>query len=284
MAKDGVALLRLFRWLEQGLSNGETIDEADIAVQLTQFRSEQDHYRGDSFPAIVGYQGNGAIVHYRAEKGSCATLQPKGILLLDSGGQYLDGTTDITRTVALGETTKDEREHFTLVLKGMIALSQARFPQRTGGAQLDTMARQYLWQQGLDYGHGTGHGVGFFLNVHEGPQGFATSAVTSRGKTAFLPGMVTSNEPGFYREGHYGIRTENLLLCVEDQTTDYGQFLRFETLTLFPIDQRLIVRKMMTATEITWLNAYHLQVKDAMLPLLTDADEIAWLEQACANF
>jgi Xaa-Pro aminopeptidase len=163
----------------------------------------------------------------------------------------------------------------------MIALSKARFPQGTGGAQLDTLARQYLWQDGLNYGHGTGHGVGFFLNVHEGPQGFATSAVTSRGSTVFRAGMLTSNEPGFYRVDHYGIRIENLILCVSDQSTDYGDFLRFETLTLFPIDRQLIQLDLLSEEETDWLNTYHQQVLDGILPLLTDEQEREWLRFQC---
>ncbi|PSR13409.1 MAG: hypothetical protein DA408_17490 [Bacteroidetes bacterium] len=282
MRKDGVALLRLFRWLEANLARQQPVTEVTVAQQLAQYRSQQPDYFGESFPAIVGYQANGAIVHYHAEPETCATLQPTGMLLLDSGGQYLDGTTDITRTVALGPTSADQREHFTLVLKGMIALTEARFPTGTGGAQLDTLARQFLWQKGLNYGHGTGHGVGFFLNVHEGPQGFATSAVTSRGSTAFVPGMVTSNEPGFYRTGHYGIRTENLMLCVTDQATNYGNFLRFETLTLFPIDRRLMQLELLTQSEVDWLNAYHQLVLDNLLPLLQDTAERAWLQEQCA--
>ncbi len=280
MCKDGVALLRLFRWLEKSLKT-TTVTEVEISERLTDFRSQGDFYKGESFPAIVGYNGNGAIVHYHAEPDSCATLGASGILLLDSGGQYLDGTTDITRTVALGNTTMEQRRHFTLVLKGMIALSKARFPKGTGGAQLDTLARQFLWQEGLDYGHGTGHGVGFFLNVHEGPQGFATSAVTSRGRTALQPGMVTSNEPGFYRTGHYGIRIENLVLCVEDRSTDYGNFLKFETLTLFPIDRRLLQLDMLLEEERQWLNNYHQQVLAGILPLLKEDEERTWLRQQC---
>jgi Xaa-Pro aminopeptidase len=280
MRKDGVALLRLFRWLEKELKT-RTVSEAEVGKRLAEFRAEQPLYQGESFPAIVGYKSNGAIVHYRAHEDSCAHLKNEGILLLDSGGQYLDGTTDITRTVALGSTTMEQRQHFTLVLKGMIALSRARFPQGTGGAQLDTLARQFLWQKGLDYGHGTGHGVGFFLNVHEGPQGFATSAVTSRGRTALQAGMVTSNEPGFYRTGHYGIRIENLILCNEDGSTDYGDFLNFETLTLFPIDRSLMQLDMLTEQEKKWLNEYHQQVLDGLLPLLQDDAERTWLRQHC---
>ena len=280
MRKDGVALLRLFRWLEQELQN-RGVTEVEVAERLAQFRAQQPGYQGESFGAIVGYKGNGAIVHYRAMPDTCATLRQEGILLLDSGGQYLDGTTDITRTVALGPVTDDQRRHFTLVLKGMIALARAKFPRGTGGAQLDTLARQYLWQDGLNYGHGTGHGVGFFLNVHEGPQGFATSAVTSRGRTAFEPGMVTSNEPGFYRTDHYGIRIENLILCVANETTDYGEFLSFEDLTLFPIDQRLIDKKLLNQEEKDWLNDYHQQVWEQLSPLLDNDDEVNWLRKQC---
>lgn len=280
MCKDGVALLRLFRWLEDTLKT-TTVTEVEISERLASFRGQQNLYKGESFPAIVGYNGNGAIIHYHAEPESCATLDASGILLLDSGGQYLDGTTDITRTVSLGDTTMEQRQHFTLVLKGMIALSKARFPKGTGGAQLDTLARQFLWQEALNFGHGTGHGVGFFLNVHEGPQGFATSAVTSRGRTALQPGMVTSNEPGFYRTDHYGIRIENLILCVEDRSTDYGDFLRFETLTLFPIDRRLLQLDMLSDDERQWLNDYHEQVLAGILPLLKEDEERVWLRQHC---
>ncbi len=280
MRKDGVALLRLFRWLEQELQS-RGVTEVEVAERLAQFRAQQPGYQGESFGAIVGYKGNGAIVHYRAMPDTCATLRQEGILLLDSGGQFLDGTTDITRTVALGPVTDDQRRHFTLVLKGMIALARAKFPRGTGGAQLDTLARQSLWQDGLNYGHGTGHGVGFFLNVHEGPQGFATSAVTSRGRTAFEPGMVTSNEPGFYRTDHYGIRIENLILCVANETTDYGEFLSFEDLTLFPIDQRLIDKKLLNQEEKDWLNDYHQQVWEQLSPLLDNDDEVNWLRKQC---
>lgn len=280
MRKDAVALLRLFRWLEKELQE-RGVPETEVAEQLAEFRSQQEGYYGESFGAIVGYRGNGAIVHYRAEKDTCATIQAEGILLLDSGGQYLDGTTDITRTVALGTPSAEERRHYTLVLKGMIALSTAKFPKGTGGAQLDTLARQFLWQDGLNYGHGTGHGVGFFLNVHEGPQGFATSAVTSRGRTAFEPGMVTSNEPGFYRTDHYGIRIENLILCVAGEQTPYGDFLQFEELTLFPIDQSLIDNSLMTELEKNWLNEYHQKVWNEVSPLLDSEAELSWLREKC---
>lgn len=280
MVKDGVALTRLFRWLEQQLQQGDNPTEAELADQLADFRSQQEHYVGESFPAIVGYQANGAIIHYRPRHGSSATIKPEGILLLDSGGQYLDGTTDITRTVALGETTAEQRRNFTLVLKGYIALDRTQFPTGTAGGQLDAFARQFLWQHGLNYGHGTGHGVGFFLNVHEPPQGFATSVVTSRGSTAIEPGMLTSNEPGFYKNGHYGIRIENLILCIEKEKTEYGDFLGFEALTLFPIDTRLIETDLLSPEEIEWLNAYHQRVEATLSPQLNE-EERKWMQERC---
>ncbi|PHN02314.1 aminopeptidase P family protein [Flavilitoribacter nigricans] len=282
MVKDGVALTRLFRWLESQLQSSNTPSEAELAEKLAECRSQQDDYVGESFPAIVGYQANGAIIHYRPWPGSCADIRPEGILLLDSGGQYLDGTTDITRTVALGEPTAEQKKHFTLVLKGYIALDRMQFPTGTAGGQLDAFARQYLWQHGLNYGHGTGHGVGFFLNVHEPPQGFATSVVTSRGSTNIEPGMLTSNEPGFYKNGHYGIRIENLILCVEREKTEYGDFLGFEALTLFPIDTQLIRKDLLSAEEVDWLNAYHRQVEAALVPHLDEAEQ-QWMREKCAG-
>lgn len=281
MIKDGVALTRLFRWLEDQHQLGQTPTEAELSDQLAQFRSQQEHYIGESFPAIVGYQANGAIIHYRPRHDSSAKILPEGMLLLDSGGQYLDGTTDITRTVALGATTAEQKRNFTLVLKGYIALDRQQFPKGTAGGQLDAFARQFLWQHGLNYGHGTGHGVGFFLNVHEPPQGFATSVVTSRGSTAIEAGMLTSNEPGFYKNGAYGIRTENLILCVEKEKTEFGEFLAFEALTLFPIDTQLIQKDLLSPEEIDWLNAYHRKVEAALVPYL-DAAEQAWMKGKCA--
>ncbi|GJM34366.1 MAG: Xaa-Pro aminopeptidase [Saprospiraceae bacterium] len=281
MVKDGVALTRLFRWLEGELRE-RAVSEVEVADKLAGFRSQQANYYGESFAAIVGYNANGAIVHYRPEPGKCAMIESKGILLLDSGGQYMDGTTDITRTIALGEPTATQKRHFTLVLKGNIALSMMKFPEGTSGAQLDGFARQYLWQEGLNFGHGTGHGVGYFLNVHEPPQGFATSAVTSRGATPFEPGMFTSNEPGYYEDGKYGIRIENLELCIKVEATDYGQFLAFETLTLFPIDRNLMDMALLTETEKQWLNDYHAKVFEQLSPKL-EKEEVAWLAQKCAG-
>ncbi|MEL6863912.1 MAG: aminopeptidase P family protein [Bacteroidota bacterium] len=278
MRKDGVALTRLYRWLDAELAN-RSIPEVEVAAQLAAFRKAQGDYHGESFSAIVGYKGNGAIVHYRPMPGKCADIQKEGILLLDSGGQYTNGTTDITRTTALGTPSEEQKRNFTLVLKGHIALATIQFPAGTRGIQLDTLARQFLWQQGLNYGHGTGHGVGFFLNVHEPPQGFATS-ISQRGVTIFEPGMFTSNEPGYYKTGEYGIRIENLVLTVNGTDNGHGHFLRFETLTLFPIDLNLVERSLLTAGEIEWLNAYHERVYRELAPLLSE-EEAAWMKEQC---
>ena len=277
MIKDGVALAEAFYQLDLMIANGE-ITEAQFAQMLAVARSKQLHYEGESFDAIIGYNGNGAIIHYRPDENSSSTLKPDGILLADSGGQYLDGTTDITRTIALSNPSQTVKKHFTLVLKGLIALSKAVFPRGTKGGQLDLLARQFLWQEGLNYGHGTGHGVGFFLNVHEPPQGFAVLG-TERGNTAIEPGMLTSNEPGFYLEGHYGIRIENLIMCnVHDENKDY---LCFETVTLFPIDKNLIDYTMLTKLEVEWLNEYHETVFDR-LHIHLDNEVCQWLKEKCS--
>lgn len=279
MLKDGVALLRLFRWLESEIQ-GKKITEFQVAEKLADLRKAQGEYVSESFPAIVGYNANAAIIHYRPQPSKCATIRPEGILLLDSGGQYLHGTTDITRTVALGPASDEQRRQFTLVLKGMIALSRLKFPERTTGVQMDAFARQYLWQFGLDYGHGTGHGVGCFLLVHEPPQGFAPTTGTSRGVSVFRPGMITSNEPGFYKSGEYGIRIENLILCVESEETAYGRFLGFKTLSLFPIDKNLMDISLFSPEEIRWLNEYHAEVFSRLSPELAP-EETDWLNTKC---
>lgn len=278
MLKDGVALTRLYRWLEQTLTE-RAVPETEVATQLIEFRKAQGEYYGESFSAIVGYKGNGAIVHYRAKEETCAAIQSEGILLLDSGGQYHCGTTDITRTTALGPTTPEQKKNYTLVLKGHIAVATIRFPYGTRGNQFDLLARKALWEHGLNYGHGTGHGVGFFLNVHEGPQSIS-GAGTGKAANVFEPGMFTSNEPGFYKTNEYGIRIENLVLCVEDQQNEYGRFLRFETMTLFPIDTTLIDFSLLTKEEVDWLNAYHQKVQEHLLPLLT-SEEQAWMIEKC---
>ena len=276
MIKDGIALTKAFMWLESELKKRE-ISEVEIAEQIIECRKTHDDYVGESFGAIIGYGSNGAIIHYHPEKSSCAMVKQEGILLVDCGGQYKCGTTDITRTIALGKPTKEQKMHFTMVLKGNIALSVAKFPSGTRGVQLDILARQFLWQQGLNYGHGTGHGVGFFLNVHEPPQGFV-SGLAERGTTIMEKGMLSSNEPGFYVEGSHGIRIENLVLTVADEKTDYGDFLSFETVTLFPIDLKLLNIKHMSDAEIEWLNKYHSRVYDSISPFLTKK-EAKWLKE-----
>ena len=281
MRKDGVALLRFFRWLEKELAAGnETLTEYQVGRQLDEFRKAQSNYYGESFSAIVGYKGNGAIVHYRAEEGKSATLKADGILLVDSGGQYLEGTTDITRTIALSTPSKEQQLHYTLVLKGHIALSTAIFPKGTTGVQLDTLARMHLWKHGLNYGHGTGHGVGFFLNVHEPPQGFAPSPKAGRGLTPFEPGMLTSNEPGYYKTDAHGIRIENLEICVKKKGDDGDAYYGFEPVTLFPISTDLIDKSILTEAEKTWLNDYHKKVYEALAPLL-ETEEQEWLAHQC---
>jgi len=280
MRNDGVALTKLFVWLEEQLWNGIAVNEYQIAEKLKQYRALHKEYRGESFPAIVGYNANGAIIHYRPQPDTAAPVRPEGILLLDDGGQYLNGTTDITRTIALGRPSSNQKKRFTLVLKGHIALASAHFPQGTIGIQLDALARYPLWKHGLNYSHGTGHGVGFFLGVHEGPQGFASSAVTSRGTTPIAPGMLTSNEPGLYLPGKYGIRIENLLLCQAIPTEQEGEFYAFETVSLFPIDVQLIETNALSREEKTWLNDYHCRVFEELSPLL-DKREQQWLAEKC---
>lgn len=277
MLSDGVALARFFIWLEQNVAKGH-LTECDIMTMLKGFRAEDPHFMGESFGTIAGYGPNGAIVHYAASDETCATLQPDNLLLLDSGGQYLNGTTDITRTVCLGQPTEQQKHDFTLVLKGHIALARARFPKGTRGSQLDILAHQFLWQEGLHYGHGTGHGVGHFLCVHEGPQNIRMD----ENPTVLEPGMVISDEPGIYRTGEYGIRTENLVTVVEDETNDFASFLKFETLTLCPYDHNLIDTDMLNQAEKDWINAYHKRVYDSIAPLL-NKDEQNWLKLKCAE-
>ncbi len=275
MVKDGAALANTFYWMEETLKE-KGIPEAELAEKLAYYRSQQPYYKGESFSAIVGYKGNGAIIHYRPMPDTCATIEKDGMLLVDSGGQYMDGTTDITRTFSLSVPTAEQKKHFTLVLRGMIALTLMKFPEGTPAGQLDTIARQFLWNETLNYGHGTGHGVGFFLNVHEPPQGFATIN-SERGKTAIVPGMLTSNEPGYYLEGEYGIRIENLVLAKEDETEG---FIAFDTTTLYPIDLRLIDETMLNRREKAWLNRYHQEVYDKVSPLLKNEVK-EWFKLKC---
>ncbi len=270
MERDGVALVQFMIWLEEHLGK-ETITEYTASTKLKSFRAEQEDFVSPSFATIAGYEENGAIVHYRPTEETALELHAHGLFLLDSGGQYLQGTTDITRTISLynGPATDQEIRDFTLVLKGHIQLAMQQFPAGTKGYQLDVLARQALWNAGINYGHGTGHGVGYFLNVHEGPQSIGTGA-TANPKSAMQPGMLTSNEPGVYREGQYGIRIENLMITVEKEATEFGQFLGFETVSLCPIDQSLIDVTLLTLTEITWLNDYHKTVYDRLSPRLKD--------------
>ncbi|NJN33166.1 MAG: aminopeptidase P family protein [Saprospiraceae bacterium] len=287
MVKDGVALVKAFRWLEKNLRE-RPVSEYEFASMIAQYRSDQPHYYGESFPAIVGYNANGAIIHYQPTFEDSALIHTEGVLLVDSGGQYADGTTDITRTIALSEPSAEVKKHYTLVLKGHIALARAQFPKGTRGIQLDTLARQFLWQEGLNYGHGTGHGVGYFMNVHEPPQGF-TAGLNARGKTEQEIGMLSSNEPGFYMEGAYGIRIENLILTIEapnltqkGANTEGGHFLAFETVSLFPIDTQLIDKQLLTPAETDWFNRYHDCVFDKLSPQL-DAAEKEWLKEKCTS-
>ncbi len=278
MQKDAVALTRFFMWLEENVAKGN-LSEVSISLKLKQFRSEQENFVGESFGTIAGYAAHGAIVHYNASPASDAVLKEDSILLLDSGGHFLDGTTDITRTIALGTPTKQQKTDNTLVLKGHIALGTALFPEGTRGSQLDILARKAMWNVGVNYGHGTGHGVGHFLCVHEGPQNIRMD----ENPTVLQPGMLISNEPGMYRTNEYGIRIENLVHVVPALKTEFGQFLQFETLTLFPIDQKLIDWDMMTDYEIEWLNSYHRKVYDSISAQLNDA-ECEWLKLKCIAY
>ncbi|WP_420458224.1 aminopeptidase P family protein [Neolewinella sp.] len=277
MRHDAVALLRLRCWLDGAIRDG--ITEYQVGEKLAELRAEYPNYVSESFNPIVGYGGNGAIVHYHATPEKAARIRPEGILLLDSGGQYQNGTTDITRTFALGPVTDEQRRHFTLVLQGHIDLAMARFPTGTSGVQLDVLARGPLWQQGLNYGHGTGHGVGFFLNVHEGPAGISPNPKSPTAQHPLEPGMVLSNEPGYYREGEYGIRTENLVAV---RASEQEGWLHFETLTLFPIDRALIVKERLAGPQVQWMDVYHQSVLDRVGPLVA-GEELAWLREACGK-
>jgi Xaa-Pro aminopeptidase len=280
MRRDGTALVRAFRRLEERLAAGMTQTELDVDALLREERSAQPGLVGESFATIAGYQANGALPHYRATPEAHSTLQRKGLLLVDSGGQYLGGTTDITRVLALGETTAEQRRDATLVMKGLIALSRARFPKGASGPQLDALARAPLWASGLDYGHGTGHGVGYFLNVHEGPHAIRPP-VANGALVPLEPGMITSIEPGLYKPARHGIRHENLAVVVAADQTEFGEFYAFETLTLCPFDRRALEPGLLNPEERAWLDDYHATVRAALAPLLEDAD-LAWLERHCA--
>ncbi len=279
MVRDGVALVKAFMEIERRMADGEATTELDVAALLHEYRSQGDLYFDESFGTIAGYADHGAIVHYEADAASNAQLQPRGLMLVDSGAQYLDGTTDITRTIALGEPTAEEKRDFTLVMKGHIALANTVFPAGTRGAQLDAIARQFLWKNGLSYLHGTGHGVGHFLSVHEGPHSIRLNNV----EAPLLPGSITSNEPGLYREGVHGIRCENLVLCRELMETEFGTFLGFETLTLFPFDRSLFDTSIMTEEEVAWVDNYHALVRERLWPALENAAQRAWLDVHTAS-
>lgn len=263
MKKDGVALVEFHAWLKANIGKTE-VTEFIVGQKLAEYRLKQKNFKGESFPPIVGYKQHGAMVHLIVGEEDALPLEADGILLFDSGGQYLEGTTDITRTVALGKITDQQKIDYTLVLKGMIGLTEAKFPYGTKGCHLDILARKPLWENGMNYGHGTGHGVGHFLNVHEGPMAIRQEF----NENMIEPGMVMSNEPAFYREGKYGIRTENMMVCIKKEKTEYGQFLGFETLTLCPIDTTLIDLKLLTSGEKNWLNTYHKKVNAVLKPLL----------------
>ncbi|AIL32401.1 aminopeptidase P family protein [Basilea psittacipulmonis] len=275
MEKDGAALCRFFAELEASLNQGKKIREYDIHDMITSERAKEQGFVSPSFDTIAGFNENGALPHYRAHADTCLTIQGNGLLLIDSGGQYIDGTTDITRVIPIGQISPAQKADFTYVLKAMIAMSQAVFPEGIESPLLDSIARMPLWQQGLDYGHGTGHGVGYFLNVHEGPQVLSYTA-HRRGHTEMFEGMVTSNEPGLYREGAWGIRIENLLANRFYQETPFGRYLHFETLTLCPIDTRCIDKTLLSEQELRWLNAYHQEVKERLSPRLEGKSK-AWL-------
>lgn len=277
MLYDGAAIVRMMMWLEQNVANG--ITEMDVDRRLQQERAAYASNRGDSFHMIAGYKDHGAIVHYEATDESAYTLSPEGLLLIDTGGQYLEGTTDITRTISLGNPTVAEKHDYTLILKGHLALARAVFPKGTMGVQLDVLARGPLWNEGMTYLHGTGHGVGHFLGCHEGPQSIRMEA----NPTPLELGMVTSNEPGIYKTGEYGIRTENLLLCVPAcSNEEWGEFYKFESLTLFPYDTTLMDMEMLSCEEVKQINDYHAMVCERLRPLL-NADEAQWLEQKCKS-
>ncbi len=280
--RDGAAISRFLRWIDDEAPKGE-VDELLASDKLESLRRESPELRDLSFDSISGAGPNGAIVHYKSSEKTNRKLEKGSLYLIDSGGQYVDGTTDITRTVPIGEPTEEMRDRFTRVLKGHIAIATAVFPKGTRGSQLDSFARRPLWEAGLDYAHGTGHGVGSFLSVHEGPQRISpVGSSQSGGDEPLLPGMILSNEPGYYKTGEYGIRIENLVLVVEREIDGAEkEMLGFETLTFAPIDRRLVDAGMLEPEELIWLNCYHAHVLAKIGPTLSGPD-LAWLQQACA--
>ena len=276
MLKDGIAMIKFLRWLKPAVeAGGQT--EISVDKMLTSLRAEQPLFRGISFDTIAGYQAHGAIVHYEATPETDVALKPEGFLLLDSGAQYLDGTTDITRTIALGPLTEEQKRVYTLVLKGHIQVELCKFPSGASGTQLDILAREAMWREGLNYLHGTGHGVGSYLNVHEGPH-----QLRMEWKPApLVEGMTVTDEPGIYLAGKFGVRIENTLLITPYKETEFGKFLQFESLTLCPIDKSPIIKEMLLDEEVEWLNGYHQRVLDMLSPYLSE-DEAEWLREACA--
>ena len=270
--KDGVAMVKLIRWVEENAGSG--ITEWDVSLKAEAFRREQENNFGVSFTTIPGYQENAAMMHYSPTAEKSATLQKEGFLLIDSGGQYIDGLTDTTRTLMLGPVTDDMKKYYTLVLQGMIRLSMAKFPKGTRGANLDILSRQPLWQEGADYRCGTGHGVGYFLNVHEGPQSFSQALLD----VPIELGMMTTIEPGYYPAGEYGIRIENIVLTQLDETTEYGDYYKFEFMTLCPIDTKPVLAELLSPSELTYLNNYHATVFEKLSPRL-NTEEQAWLKE-----
>jgi Xaa-Pro aminopeptidase len=278
MEQDGAALCEFFAWLDGVLADPDRapLTELDIDTHICAARARRPGFVSPSFGTIAGFNANGAIMHYRATEASHATIEGDGLLLIDSGGQYLGGTTDITRVVPVGTPSSAQKRDFTLVLKGVIALSSAQFPRGTKSPMLDALARAPIWAAGIDYGHGTGHGVGYFLNVHEGPQSISATTMPDP-HTAMEPGMITSVEPGIYRPGRWGIRIENLVLNRSAGTTEFGEYLRFETLTLCPIDTRCLDLALLRPDEIEWLNDYHATVRARLSPHVDGAAK-AWLD------
>lgn len=274
MLRDGIAMVKFLAWLKPAVeAGGQT--EITLDEHLTALRAEQPLFKGISFDTIVGYEAHGAIVHYEATPETDIPVKPYGLVLIDSGAQYQDGTTDITRTIALGSLTEEQRRVYTLVLKGHIQLDMCRFPDGACGSQIDAIAREAMWREGYNYMHGTGHGVGSYLNVHEGPH-----QIRMEWKPAPLhAGMTVTDEPGLYLEGKFGVRIENTLLIVPAETTPFGKFLKFETLTLAPIDTTPIIQDMLTPEELTWLNNYHHRVYETLSPYL-EKNEKKWLEEA----
>jgi len=279
MVEDGAAMCEFYAWFEAALARGERITELTVDERLSGARARRGAFVGLSFPVIAGFNANGAMPHYRATPESFAVIEGDGLLLVDSGAQYLGGTTDVTRVWPVGNVSAGMKRDYTLVLKGTMALSRARFPRGTLSPMLDSLARAPLWEQGIEFGHGTGHGVGYFLNVHEGPQ--SISKVIPDANMAMEPGMITSIEPGVYRPGKWGVRIENLVLNVDAETpegTNFGEFLEFETLTLCPIDTRCIDLALLRNDEVEWLNRYHATVRERLAPRVAGA-ALAWLEE-----